>query len=63
MVGKLRFSKGRGQRMANVSLKRTMSFSEAVPPPASSYILLSSRTFFLVLSLSQKYTAIFKHAT
>lgn len=39
-----------------------MSFSQAVPPPAASHILLSSRTFFPVLSLSQKHAAIFKQA-
>lgn len=56
MVGEPRSRKGRGQRMIKVSLRRTMSFSEAVPPPAFSHILLSSHTFFLVLSLSQKHT-------
>lgn len=39
-----------------------MSFSQAVPPPAASHILLSSLTFFPVLSLSQKHAAIFKQA-
>lgn len=55
--------KGKRTGVTKVSLRRTVSFSEAEPPPASSHILLSSRTFFLVLSLSQKHIAIFKHAT
>lgn len=55
--------KGKRTGVTKVSLRRTMSFSEAEPPPASSHILLSSCTFFLVLSLSQKHTAIFKYAT
>lgn len=60
--GGLRFTRGRGQRMIKVSLRRSMSFSQAVPPPAASHILLSSLTFFPVLSLSQKHAAIFKQA-